>query len=483
MRDAARGRVLAARSPSIASALDPFDDLARRCSRARSSTTRRRRSRDGGIIRAGFDAELDELRSLVARREGLDRRATRPSEVARTGIPTLQGRLQPGLRLLHRGHERATRERVPPEYVRKQTLTNAERYITPELQEYEEKVLARRGARAGPRAASSSASCATRVAARIAGAPGDRAASLAELDALASLAEVARRGGYVRARARRRPRRSSSATAATRWSSGARRRRALRAERRRASTRERRIALITGPNMAGKTTYIRQVALIVLLAQIGSFVPARKARDRRRATASSRASAPRTTSRRGQSTFMVEMIETAQHPPPRDRRAASSILDEVGRGTSTLRRPRASRGRSPSTCAEVVGARTLFATHYHELTAARRRAAASVKNLNVAVREWGDADRLPAPHPGGRRPTAATASTSRASPASPTPVVRAREGDPRDAGGQAGAGDASAFALGEPRAASGRATSSSGSSRRRPPTPPSRRCARSTRSG
>ena len=165
--------------------------------------------------------------------------------------------------------------------------------------------------------------------------------------------------------------------------------------------------LITGPNMAGKSTYIRQVALITLMAQIGSFVPASEATigiaDRifARVGASDELS-------RGQSTFMVEMTETARILNTATPRSLV-ILDEIGRGTSTY------DGVSLAWAVvehlhDRVGCRTLFATHYHELTDLAE-SLAGVRNLNVAVREWEDQRRLPAQDRRRAPPTRATAST------------------------------------------------------------------------
>ena len=173
--------------------------------------------------------------------------------------------------------------------------------------------------------------------------------------------------------------------------------------------------LITGPNMAGKSTYIRQVALITLLAQVGSYVPAKSATiglvDRlfTRIGASDELHT-------GQSTFMVEMTETANILNNATDRSLV-ILDEIGRGTSTL------DGLSLAwAIAEHIAAnvrcRTLFATHYHELTDLAQRFN-GVRNLNVAVREWEDQVDLPAPHRRRRHRPLATASTSPAWPASP----------------------------------------------------------------
>ncbi len=270
---------------------------------------------------------------------------------------------------------------MPDDYLRKQTIKNAERYITPELKEYEEKVLTadekskdleyqlflelRETVLSARRRLQSTAS------------------ALAQVDVLAALAELARQRNYCRPKILQEAELRiidgrhpvldliepdgtfvPNDTAAG-GDAGS-------------------ILLITGPNMAGKSTYIRQVALVVLLAQIGSFVPAREATigiaDRifARVGASDELT-------RGQSTFMVEMTETARILNTATSRSLV-ILDEIGRGTSTY------DGLSLAWSVaeylhEHVGCRTLFATHYHELTDLAQ-SLAGVRNLNVAVREW-----------------------------------------------------------------------------------------------
>jgi DNA mismatch repair protein MutS len=275
--------------------------------------------------------------------------------------------------------------RVPEDYQRKQTLANAERYVTPTLQAYEEKVLG-----AEEKLVELEYTLFQQVRLKVA-AEGQRiqatAAALATLDVLLALAEVAHEGNYVL------PEIDESGelqivdgrhpvvetmTLAERFVPNDVH----------LDLEENQILIITGPNMAGKSTFMRQVALITLMAQMGSLVPARSARigvvDRifTRVGASDNLA-------RGQSTFMVEMTETANilhHATPR----SLIILDEIGRGTSTF------DGISIAwSVAEYlhdqsgVAARTLFATHYHELTdlaLTRPR----VKNFNIAVKEWNE---------------------------------------------------------------------------------------------
>jgi len=274
---------------------------------------------------------------------------------------------------------------VPPDYVRKQTLVNAERYINEELKGYEYTVLHAEERRREKEYALF-LEIRERIAAEIRRLQ-RTAAAVAELDALVSLAEVAEKYGYCRPQVddedaieivdgrhpvvERMPPAEGFVPNDTLL-----------------DLQQNRFLVITGPNMAGKSTYIRQVALIVLMAQMGSFVPATRARigvvDRiftRIGAADSLA--------RGQSTFMVEMNETAAILRNATRRSLI-ILDEVGRGTSTF------DGLSIAWAvaeylhdAPHLGARTLFATHYHQLTDLPLTKD-GVKNYNIAVKEWGD---------------------------------------------------------------------------------------------
>ncbi len=336
---------------------------------------------EGGMIRTGHDAELDELRSLGRDGKGWIARY-QASEAERTGIPNLKV----GFNRVFGYYLEITnvhREKVPPEYQRKQTLANAERYVTEELGTWEEKVL-RADERAKERERQLFQALRDQVAGRI---PALQATAsvLAELDVMQSLAEVAETGGYVR------PELTDDLTLELRdarhpvvehhMDSG---------ERFVANDavldEHARIALITGPNMAGKSTYIRQCALLVLLAQMGSFVPASKARIGLVDRIFTRVGAEDDLAR-GQSTFMVEMSEAAYILRHATKRSLV-VLDEVGRGTSTFDGI-AIAWAITEYLSEVVGARTFFATHYAELTRLAEELPA-VTNLNVAVREWGD---------------------------------------------------------------------------------------------
>jgi len=337
--------------------------------------------KDGGLIREGHSEELDGLRSL--RRDGKQWIADfQTKEAERTGI----GNLKVGYNRVFGYYieiTHANRDRAPAEYHRKQTLKNAERYITPELKEYETKVLT-----ADERAKDLELELFLAVR-REMGAHVGRiqatAEGVARIDALASLAEAAARGGYTR------PEVDDSAELEIVAGRHPVLERTLTEERFvpndvRMEAREHRVLVITGPNVSGKSTYLRQAALIVLLAQCGSFVPAESARIGVADRIFSRVGASDDLSQ-GKSTFMVEMSETANILNNATSRSLL-VLDEIGRGTSTYDGV-AIAWAVTEHIAETVGARTLFATHYHELTELASRFT-GITNLNVAVSEWGE---------------------------------------------------------------------------------------------
>jgi len=337
--------------------------------------------RDGGMIRDGYDPALDELRA--ASHEGKDWIASlQESEIQRTGIKSLKVRYNSVF-----GYfieiTAANLGSVPVDYHRKQTTANGERFITPALKEIEGKILG-----ADERARALEIEIFQRLrrtvleqTARIQ----ETAATLGAVDALGSFAESARLHDYCRPAIQER---SAVEIEAGRHpvldlKSGGER---FVANDTLLDSDTQGFAILTGPNMAGKSTYIRQVALLVLLAQTGSFIPAKSAvigvADRifTRVGASDDLS-------RGQSTFMVEMNETANIINCATRQSLV-ILDEIGRGTSTF------DGLSIAWSVaehlhDAIGCRTIFATHYHELTDLERTRE-GVKNLNVAVREWND---------------------------------------------------------------------------------------------
>ena len=339
--------------------------------------------KEGGIIRTGYHEELDILRR--ASTEGKDWIAGyQVKEQERTGIKSLKVRFNKVF-----GYyieiTKTNLEMVPADYMRKQTLVNAERFITPELKEIEDKVL---GAEEKSKALEyelfqdlREKLCVHTVAIQ------RNAQAIARLDCLASLAEAASRHHYVR------PRITTEPVLDIRGG----RHPVLEARLKdetfvpndvHLDARADQLAIITGPNMAGKSTYIRQVALLTLMAQMGSFIPADQATIGITDRIFTRVGAADDISR-GQSTFMVEMVETANilnNATP----ASLIILDEIGRGTSTF------DGLSLAwAVAEYlhdhpeVKARTLFATHYHELTDLALTKS-GVRNYNVLVKEVGD---------------------------------------------------------------------------------------------
>jgi DNA mismatch repair protein MutS len=338
---------------------------------------------NGGAIRAGYSAELDGLRRTLdddrAYIAGLERHERERS----------------GIRGLKVGYNKvfgyfieisnANREPIPADYQRKQTLVNAERYVTPDLKAAEQRVLA-----AEERIAAAELDAYGRLSAAVVGqAATIRSAAqvVATLDALAGLAEVAASRGYMRPQlvdedvllieGGRHPvveRQLPGGAFVTNDTA--------------LSDADGRIAIITGPNMSGKSTYLRQVALIVLLAQIGSFVPAQRTRLGIVDRIFTRIGAQDDLSS-GQSTFMVEMLETAtilNHATAR----SLVVLDEIGRGTSTY------DGLAIATAivehvhnTPRLGCKTLFATHFHELTALAD-VLPRVRNYRVDVLEAGD---------------------------------------------------------------------------------------------
>ncbi|MDC0262726.1 DNA mismatch repair protein MutS [Verrucomicrobiales bacterium] len=337
--------------------------------------------KEGGIFADGYSDAIDELRKAAS--EGKQWVAElQNSEQDRTGIPSLKIKYNAVF-----GYfieiTKTHLDKVPPEYTRKQTMANAERFITPELKEVENKIL---GADERLRTLEYEEFLNLReTVLEHLKAIQTTAAALAEIDVMTSFAEVARLFDYAR------PVLNNTQN--------------LVIEKGRhpvldqnigeekfvpndtgMSPDKNRFMLITGPNMAGKSTYIRQVALIVLLGQIGSFVPAESAEIGLVDRIFTRVGASDDLVK-GQSTFMVEMTETALIANNATKQSLV-ILDEIGRGTATY------DGLSIAWSVvehlhDQVGCHTLFATHYHELTQLADSRAA-VNNFNIAVREWSD---------------------------------------------------------------------------------------------
>ncbi|MEZ4434502.1 MAG: DNA mismatch repair protein MutS [bacterium] len=337
--------------------------------------------KDGGVIRPGFNADLDELTELATSGKDylLDLEAREREQTGLSGLKVRYNKVFGYYIEVKRAHS----ERVPDHYIRKQTLTNAERYFTEELKVFEEKVL---GAESRRAAIEGELFAAVRdEVASHAGAIADTAAALADLDALCALADLAHKNGYCRPIVddgdtieldeARHPVVEEAVGREDFVPNG------ICLDRDRHN-----LIILTGPNMAGKSTVMRQVALITILAQMGSFVPAARARigvvDRifTRVGAADDLAA-------GRSTFMVEMHETATILTEATARSLL-ILDEIGRGTSTF------DGVSIAWAVaehihDVIGAKTLFATHYHELTDLAE-VKPRVANYTIAVKEWGD---------------------------------------------------------------------------------------------
>ncbi|HNX90772.1 MAG TPA: DNA mismatch repair protein MutS [Candidatus Omnitrophota bacterium] len=338
--------------------------------------------KEGGIIKTGYDAEVDELKKIIS--SGKDWLIDlQNNEIKKTGINSLKV----GYNRVFGYYIEVTNSNlssVPADYIRKQTLSNAERFITPELKEYESKIIG-----AEDRIKSLEYELFVKLRERIANEI-ERlkrtADAIGELDVLSDLSEIAVRNDYVR------PSLDDG--------------KVLRIVGGRHPVLERllkgkefvpndvqigddsgKIFIITGSNMAGKSTFIRQVALITIMAQMGSFVPAKEASvgivDRvfTRVGASDRLY-------RGMSTFMVEMLETANilnNATPK----SLIILDEIGRGTSTYDGVSIAWAVVEYIYKQLSGAKTLFATHFHEITELAQ-ILKGVRNYNLAIREWKD---------------------------------------------------------------------------------------------
>jgi DNA mismatch repair protein MutS len=338
---------------------------------------------DGGVIREGYHAELDELRS-ISRNSRQYLAAIEARERQRTGIGSLKVRFN-NVFGYYIEVSKANLQHVPADYERKQTLVNAERFTTPELKELEAKILSadERALELERQLFAELRAFTAQHAARIRA----TAAAVAELDLTAALAEVAVRHGY------RRPRFSAAGEMKI---IGGRHPVVERLLERQAArfvpndvyldSRTQFISLITGPNMGGKSTYLRQAALICILAQAGCFVPAEEAVLPLVDRVFTRVGATDNLAR-GRSTFMVEMTETAVILNTATERSLI-VLDEVGRGTSTYD-GLALAWAVVEYIHERIRAKTLFATHYHELTALAERLP-GVRNLHVEVKEAGD---------------------------------------------------------------------------------------------
>ncbi len=371
-------RVNEGRVARVRKEIDPCGDLLAELTRGLSDDPPLH-LRDGGYIREKYDAELDELRRLSRRGKeyiaGLEKQERERSGIARlrVGYNSVFG--------YYLEVPKTQLDKVPPGYIRKQTTANTERYITAELKEYEAKVLGsdEQAAELEYRLFTNLRSVVSQNAARLL--RGSRA--VAEIDALQSLAESAAQNGYSRPvvedsnrlfiRGGRHPVVEAHAGMGVFVPNDT------------TLDNSRSLVILTGPNMSGKSTYLRQNALIVLMAQIGSFVPAQEATigivDRVFARIGARDELAT-----GQSTFLVEMTEAAHilhHASDR----SLVILDEIGRGTSTF--DGLAIAWAMAERLTEIGAKTLFATHYHQLNRLADQLDC-VRNFRVAVREEGD---------------------------------------------------------------------------------------------
>ena len=339
--------------------------------------------REGGFIRPGYNKDVDRFHDILSGGKSVIAEVE-SREKEKTGIKSLKV----GYNKVFGYYIEVSKsyyDQVPQEYIRKQTLANCERYITQELKELENTILS-----ASDRVVSLEYDLFVQLREQVGGQMvriQSTAAAVAELDALCSLASAAAKNNYCC------PVVDESGVIEIHEGRHPVVERVLKDQLfvpndTYMGEQENRVSIITGPNMAGKSTYMRQVALITLMAQIGSFVPARAARigvvDRifTRIGASDDLSA-------GQSTFMVEMTEVADIL----RHATSCsllILDEIGRGTSTFDGMSIARSVLEH-CADrkKLGAKTLFATHYHELTVLEEDLP-GVKNYNIAIKSRGD---------------------------------------------------------------------------------------------
>ena len=376
------GEVQCALLREIEQNIDPLEDVARLIGSAIDPDSDIP-LKEGGVIREGYDKQLDEarhlskdIRGILAEIEEREKDAT-------------------GIRTLRIGYNRvfgyyievsnSFKDQVPAHYIRKQTLTNAERYITEEIKELEERVLHAQQ-EAIDRASELYEQVRATVAAELPRIQ-QTAAAVAGLDMLCSLATVALNNNYccptvdlsdeIEISEGRHPVVEQLLDGVPFVPNDTK-----------LNNRENQIAVLTGPNMAGKSTYMRQVALIVLMAQVGSFVPAASARIGIVDGIYTRvgASDDLTT---GQSTFMVEMSEVANILKEATEKSLL-ILDEIGRGTSTYDGMSIARAVIEYIAdRKKLGAKTLFATHYHELTELEELIPC-VKNYNVAVKKRGE---------------------------------------------------------------------------------------------
>lgn len=366
----------------ISGSIDPLEDVEDLIGRAISEEPPLT-VREGGMIKSGYNEQVDELRSVMEDGAGVVA-AIEARQREETGIP----KLKVGYNRVFGYYIEVTnsyKDMVPETYIRKQTLTNCERYITQELKELEGKIV---GAKDRSVALEYQVFCSVReTISRETQRIQKTAKALAVLDTLASLAEAAATNNYCC------PQISTNGVIDIKDG----RHPVVEAIMNGApfvpndtvlDTSDNRCMIITGPNMAGKSTYMRQIALIVIMAQIGSFVPARSADIGIVDAVFTRVGAADDLAT-GRSTFMVEMSEVSDILKSATQNSLI-ILDEIGRGTSTFDGMSIARAVLEFVCKKkTLGAKTLFATHYHELTA-MEGLLDGVKNYSIAVKKRGD---------------------------------------------------------------------------------------------
>lgn len=376
------GGVSSALLREIREKIDPLEDVAALIERAIVDEPPFS-IREGGMIRPGYHEELDGLRTdMGSGKEVIAQLEARERE--KTGIP----KLKVGYNRVFGYYievSNSYRDKVPDEYIRKQTLTNCERFITPDLKQLEGRILGAHEksvqleTQLFEQVRAEAASHLERVQAT--------ASAVAQLDVLTSFAAVSVANGYQRPEVNLSGKiilKESRHPVVEQMLDGA----PFVPNDVELDQEEHRVAIITGPNMAGKSTYMRQIALIVLMAQIGCFVPAQSAEIGVVDAIFTRVGASDDMAS-GQSTFMVEMTEVADILKNATSRSLL-ILDEIGRGTSTFDGMSIARAVLEHVADKrSLGAKALFATHYHELTVLEELVS-GVKNFNIAVKKRGD---------------------------------------------------------------------------------------------
>ena len=379
-----KAQLAACKSERLMSLCEKLDSLEDVCTRINAAITEEPpvSVREGGMIADGYNQDVDQLRAIMTDGKGFIERIA-AEEREKTGIKTLKI----GYNKVFGYYIEVTKsliDQVPDRYIRKQTLSNCERYITQELKDLEATVL---GASERLHALEYELFCEVRAfVASQSGRLQSTAAALAEIDVYLSLATVAAKNHYVCPEVDEGDRieiKDGRHPVVEQFVKDA----YFVPNDTDLDTDANRLMLITGPNMAGKSTYMRQVALITLMAQIGSFVPAKEAHVGIVDKLFTRVGASDDLAS-GQSTFMLEMTEVSYILKNATKKSLI-IYDEVGRGTSTFDGMSIARAIVEYTSGKKIGAKTLFATHYHELTSMEEELE-GVVNYNIAAKKRGD---------------------------------------------------------------------------------------------